>query len=208
MKQRTDGSVNKTCLIVVDAQVDFCEGGSLAVAGGNEVCEAIAAHLKGHWEAYDLIVFTKDWHQEPPHTNGGHFSDTPDFVDSWPVHCVAYSRGANNHNAVFEASLKLEALQKCSFKPKTHIFYKGYGRPDYSGFQGVSEADDCLDVFLRSKAIDRTYLTGIAGDYCVKQTALDAKRYGYDVKFLKPFIASVGGPEATEAAIREVELTR
>lgn len=182
-------------LIVVDVQVDFCEGGRLAVAGGNEVAERIAwtiQHVRG---AYREIVFTKDWHNPWPDENGGHFSENPDFVDSWPVHCEAGSPGANLHP-------ELAKVRDIYTMP---IFRKGQGRPDYSGFQAVHSGQS-LDEFLRESGIDEVHVVGIAGDYCVRQTALDAKRKGYATYLFPSMIASVGGPEATERVREELAL--
>ena len=100
-----------TCLLVVDVQEDFCEGGSLAVEGGRAVA-AGAAQVLG---AYDLVVASTDWHVDP----GGHFSETPDFVDTWPVHCVAGTAGATAASAasglsdatVLNFALNLEYLE-------------------------------------------------------------------------------------------------
>ena len=77
-------------LIVVDVQNDFCEGGSLAVTGGALVAQRVAEHIAAHHQEYAAVVATADWHIDP----GSHFSDHPDYVDSWPVHCVAGHDGA------------------------------------------------------------------------------------------------------------------
>lgn len=180
-----------TALIVVDVQVDFCEGGALAVAGGNTVAERIAAYIDRM--PYTAVAFTKDWHNAWPDTNGGHFSEEPDFVDSWPVHCVAGTPGA-------EFSLNIK--DAASGYP---VFYKGQGKPDYSGFQGVNSQGMSLNDYLWSRGTRWVDIVGIAGDYCVKQTALDAKRNGYKVHMMTQMIASVGGEDATRAAIREVQ---
>ena len=186
-------SYGSTALIVVDVQVDFCEGGALAVAGGNEVAERIAWTLEHARGAYAEIVFTKDWHNPLPDDNGGHFSGTPDFVDSWPVHCVQNSLGSAFHPAI-------EWARDIYTMP---IFYKGRGKPDYSGFQGINNGQT-LDEFLQERGIDEVHVVGIAGDYCVRQTALDAKAKGYKTYIFPSMVASVGGPEATEAVQEEL----
>lgn len=178
-----------TALIVIDIQNDFCEGGALAVAGGNDVARRVAAHIET--TDYHAIMYTKDWHRPWPHTNGGHFSETPDFVDSWPVHCVANTHGAEFHPAIQNALYGI-------------TFFKGYGEPDYSGFQGLSYGES-LDEVLREYDISEIDIVGIAGDYCVRATALDAIRLGYRVNLLEDMIASVGGPEATQRTIEEVK---
>lgn len=176
-------------LIVVDVQKDFCEGGSLAVQGGNLVARDIQRFIDSSGYYYDTIVFTKDWHKDWPDTNGGHFSEEPDFVDSWPVHCVAFSKGAELHDALDSHNAM--------------VFYKGYGRPDYSGFQGTS-AGLSLDSYLKDVGTTEVHVCGIAGDYCVKETALDAKRTGYNTIILTTLVASVKGVAGTFEAIREL----
>jgi nicotinamidase/pyrazinamidase len=190
--------MSASALIVVDVQRDFCEGGALAVAGGNEVAQRIAKYIKFWGDMYDTIVFTKDWHKPWPDTNGGHFSETPDFVDSWPVHCVENTPGANFHEAVAQAAVAVAAF------PNHRIFYKGNGQPDYSGFQGRNVSDEGLAYFLSKRHILSVDVVGIAGDYCVKQTALDAKRHGFVVNIPPMLVASVGGESATEQTLVEV----
>lgn len=187
-------------LIVVDVQNDFCEGGALAVDGGNAVAEGILEHIEQNSGDYETIVYTKDWHKPWPHTNGGHFSETPDFVDSWPVHCVQGTEGAEFHWAVEDAHARHAVWNL--------VFRKGDGRPDYSGFQGFNDQNTSLEEWLSDLAVDEVDVVGIAGDYCVRETALDAKRKGFKVNIIESLVASVRGPEATQAMIDEVaELT-
>src|SRR5450756_990164 len=94
-------SANLTrALIVVDVQNDFCEGGSLAVAGGAEVARRISAHVLSHGDEYAAIVATADWHDNP----GAHFAEDPDYVDTWPAHCRIGTDGALFHPAAAAAS--------------------------------------------------------------------------------------------------------
>ena len=182
-----------TALIVVDVQNDFCEGGALAVSGGNLVAQGVAEYITATKRFYDEIVFTMDWHKAPPDTNGGHFGDPPDFVDSWPVHCVAGTNGARLH-PVLEYKEEYTRV----------IFKKGYGQPDYSGFQGKSDGQ-WLDEFLRERGIDEVDICGLAGDYCVRQTALDAIKRGYNTVVIPQLIASVGTYTETLKTLRMVE---
>lgn len=176
-------------LIVVDVQNDFCEGGALAVAGGNDVARGIADFIAENKKDYTEFAFTQDWHKAPPSTNGGHFGDPPDFVDSWPVHCVANSLGANLHPAV-EYVLEYQRV----------IFKKGYGKPDYSGFQGTNQGQT-LDDFLRERGIDAVDVVGIAGDYCVRETAIDAIKKGYKTTVIPELVASVTGDAGTQKTL-------
>lgn len=180
-------------LIVVDVQKDFCEGGALGVAGGNEVAQKIADYLNAHRYEYEFVAFTADDHAPWPHKNGGHFSEKPDFIRSWPPHCQRGTEGAEFHEAI-----------ELSVDNSTNVFKKGYRSPSYSGFEGKNFLGDSLDFKLYLR-VDELDIVGIAGDYCVKATALDAKKLGYKVNILEDMVASVGGPEATKKSIADVD---
>lgn len=114
-------------LIIVDVQNDFCEGGSLAVEGGAALAGAISEYVEAHHGQFDHVVATQDWHIDP----GAHFSDDPDFVDSWPRHCVAGTRGAELH-----PDLDTEYIQA--------YFRKGQYTAAYSGFEGLLAPEDAV----------------------------------------------------------------
>jgi nicotinamidase/pyrazinamidase len=147
-------------LLVVDVQNDFCEGGSLAVIGGAAVARAISDRLD--IGDYDHAVATRDHHIDP----GGHFSKAPDYIDTWPAHCVAGTRGADLHPDLDRTNLEL-------------VFDKGEYAAAYSGFEGIADADGrpLLD-WLRAHHIDAVEIVGIATDHCVRATALDALSSG------------------------------
>jgi nicotinamidase/pyrazinamidase len=168
-------------LIVVDVQKDFCEGGSLAVEGGADVARAITELLIEH--DYAHVVATKDYHIDP----GDHFSDTPDYVDSWPPHCVVGTPGADFHPA---------------FNPVVveDVFCKGHYSAAYSGFEGIDEDGTTLADWLRARGVDAVDVCGIATDYCVKATAADAVAAGFDTRVLLNLTAGVA-PTSTAAAI-------
>ena len=172
-------------LIVVDVQNDFCEGGSLAVAGGAEVAQRIA-DLIGSDHSYDEVVATRDHHVDP----GDHFAERPDFVDSWPAHCVAHTEGAQHHPSLAAA-------------PFAAIFDKGEYAAAYSGFEGTSAAGEPLAVWLRSRGVDQVDVCGLATDYCVKATALDAARNGFVTAVLLDLTAAVD-PANTDAVVDEL----
>ena len=165
-----------TALIVVDVQNDFCEGGSLAVPGGSRVAADISAYVAEHPDAYELVVATRDWHAPLPDTNAGHFAadGDPDYVHTWPVHCVAHTPGAEYH-----PDLRLPADRLVEV-------VKGESRQDYSGFEGrilgAGPDDADLATTLRRHAVDRVDVVGLATDYCVRHTALDALREGFTVR--------------------------
>ena len=187
----------KKALVVVDVQVDFCEGGNLAVEGGNSVAGRIADYISYYGDQYEVITFTKDWHI-PNHDNNGHISDQPNFVDNWPAHCEALSEGAFLHPRISEVFEQAWREHK-----DYRIFYKGFGDHGYSGFEG-SHVGITLDAYLGGNGIEAVDVVGIGGDYCVRATALDAVELGYDTNVLGEYVASVGGKEATERTVLEV----
>ncbi len=170
----------KRALIVVDVQNDFCEGGSLAVAGGAKVAAAISEYL-GRGSGYDLVVATRDAHVDP----GGHFSATPDFVDSWPPHCVVGTPGQELH-------------PNLSFRDFDGVFDKGSFEAAYSGFEGSDAQGRGLDEFLAESGVTDVDVCGIATDYCVKATAQDAAILGYVTTVLTDLTAAVA-PERMDA---------
>ncbi|MDT7697321.1 MAG: nicotinamidase/pyrazinamidase [Pseudonocardiales bacterium] len=169
-------------LIIVDVQLDFCEGGSLAVAGGASVAERINA-VTGR---YDQVVATRDYHVDP----GDHVSATPDYVHSWPVHCVAGTAGAAFHPALDVA-------------PIGAVFAKGGYAAAYSGFEGAEPGGAGLADWLRARQVTEVDVVGIATDYCVRATALDAVRAGFATAVLTDLTAGVA-PSSTAAALDEM----
>jgi nicotinamidase/pyrazinamidase len=217
-------------LIIVDVQNDFCEGGSLPVEGGADLAAAISEFVDAHHGQFDHIVATQDWHVDP----GPHFSAEPDFVDSWPRHCVAGTRGAELH-----PELDTEYIQA--------YFRKGQYTAAYSGFEGLLAPDDAvptgerkpgsmpipgstaggpatsdddaealtagdfagedaigLDDWLQGHDVEDIVVVGIATDHCVKATALDGVQAGYSVTVLRELTAGVA--DDLEDAVAEMEL--
>ncbi len=215
--QRRRGRV----LIVVDVQYDFCEGGPLAVKGGNAVAEQIAAHIAARRTGYDYVVATRDWHEDP----GGHFSNDPDYDESWPPHCVAGTPGAELHGALSEVRFD-------------GIFDKGRFDAAYSAFQGfctscgpatggraaskktsveveagadnregsasagrswVGAEGTSLGIWLDERHVGSLDIAGIATDYCVRATVLDALAAGFGVRLLAALSAGVAADTAARA---------
>ncbi|WP_035302989.1 isochorismatase family protein [Actinokineospora inagensis] len=169
-----------SALVVVDVQNDFCEGGSLAVTGGAAVAAAISAHVAAH--RYDHVVATRDFHIDP----GSHFSDTPDYVDSWPVHCVVDTAGASFHPALDVAPIEA-------------VFAKGAYAAAYSGFEGVGPGGVSLADWLRERRVDRVDVVGIATDHCVRATAIDAAAAGFTTTVLLDLTAGVAAATVESA---------
>jgi nicotinamidase/pyrazinamidase len=176
-------------LIIVDVQNDFCEGGSLAVAGGGAVARSVSSLLASADHGYDHVVATKDYHVDP----GGHFADEPDYARSWPVHCVAGSSGAD-----FHPDLATESIEA--------VFRKGAHAAAYSGFEGRDDTGTPLADWLRTHDVDRVDVVGIATDYCVRATAADAAANGFKTRVLLGLTAGVA-PGTTAEAITELNHT-
>ncbi|HEY2949616.1 MAG TPA: isochorismatase family protein [Micromonosporaceae bacterium] len=172
-------------LIIVDVQNDFCEGGSLAVGGGAGVAAAISRMLGEPGDGWDHVVATKDYHVDP----GAHFSDSPDFVNTWPPHCVVGTPGAD-----FHPELDTDRIEA--------IFTKGEHAAAYSGFEGHAGSIG-LAAWLRMHDVDRVDIVGIATDHCVRATALDSVREGFHTTVLLDLTAGVARG-TTDAALRQM----
>lgn len=176
----------RRALIIIDVQNDFCEGGSLGVSGGADVAAGISRMLDEYEDRWDHIVATMDYHIDP----GSHFGNPPDFVDSWPAHCVVGTPGAEFHpNLVTD---RIEA-----------IFRKGQHSAAYSGFEGRTDDGVSLLDWLRDRGVDAVDLVGIATDHCVRATALDAAREGFRTTVLLDLTAGVART-TTDRALRQL----
>lgn len=174
-------------LIVVDVQNDFCEGGSLAVTGGAGVATGISAALAADARGWAHVVVTRDHHIDPGH----HFSDRPDFADTWPAHTVVGTQGVELHPNLETG--RVEA-----------IFDKGEYEAAYSGFEGRNADGLDLAGWLRAHDVTEVDVVGIATDHCVRATALDAARNGFATTVLLDLTAGVAGP-TTQRALLELE---
>ena len=170
-------------LIVVDVQNDFCEGGSLAVAGGTAVARAISAYVPQ--ADYAHVVATRDHHVDP----GGHFAEQPDFLETWPAHCVVGSPGVELHPDLDR-------------RPIEAVFDKGEYAAAYSGFEGTFDGQGLAD-WLRAHDVDTVDIAGIATDHCVRATALDAVGAGFATRVLLHLTAGVAA-SSTDAALDQL----
>ena len=176
-------------LFLVDVQNDFTEGGALGVDGGDAVAEGITRYLAAHAGEYALIVASRDWH-DAEGDNGGHFHPEPDYVGTWPVHCVAGTEGAE-----YDPGLDTSAV--------THHVKKGQGRPAYSLFEGTTDDGATVAHLLEEHGVVDVDVTGIATDYCVRASALDAIEHGRHVRILTDLVAGVAS-ESSDAALAEL----
>jgi nicotinamidase/pyrazinamidase len=171
-------------LVIVDVQNDFCEGGSLAVAGGTAVARAISAHVAG--AGYGHVVATRDHHVDP----GGHFASTPDYLDTWPPHCVVGTSGVELHGDLDR-------------RPIEAVFDKGEYAAAYSGFEGSFDGQGLAD-WLRAHDVDTVDIVGIATDHCVRATALDAVGAGFSTRVLLHLTAGVS-QASTDATLEQLK---
>jgi len=178
-------------LFIIDVQNDFTEGGALGVEGGEAVAAGITRYLAEHPHRYDQVFASRDWH-DADNDNGGHFATTnaPDFVTTWPVHCVAGTIGADYH-----ASLNTSAV--------TVGVRKGQGRPAYSIFEGVTDEGEPLTQRLDDLGVEEIDVVGIATDYCVLASALDAVATGRMVRVLDDLVAGVA-PVSSALALEQL----
>lgn len=179
-------------LVIVDVQNDFVEGGSLAVTDGRDVARRISDHLAVHADDYAAVVASRDWH-DPHGTNGGHFHEPgadPDFTHTWPVHCVSTEHGSD-----YAPELVTDRI--------THHVRKGVGEPAYSAFQGVTEDGAGLAEVLAGLGVTAIDVVGIATDYCVRATVLDALAHDLAVTLLPTMHAGVS-PTTSAAALAEM----
>ncbi len=180
----------RRALLVVDVQRDFCEGGALAVEGGEEAARRISGLVSSSRGDYAAVVASRDWHVDP----GSHFvgrGQLPDFETSWPVHCVAGSDGAELHPAL--ASLGFDA-----------VFDKGAHAAAYSAFEGHEAGGESLGQWLVDRGVDQLDVCGLATDFCVRASVLDALQLGFGVRVLVGLTAGVG-VETTRLALEAME---
>lgn len=180
-----------TALFIIDVQNDFTEGGSLGVDGGAAVAAGITALLAQHPKAYDHVFASRDWH-DADGDNGGHFAvdSPPDFIDTWPEHCVAGTDGAEYHPAL-------------DLEPTTIHVKKGQGEPAYSIFEGVTDDGSTVDEKLEQLGVTDIDVVGIATDYCVLASSQDALDAGRNVRVFSDLVAGVAS-ETSAAALADL----
>ena len=177
-------------LFIIDVQNDFTEGGSLGVDGGAAVAAGITRLLEQHPNRYDHVFASRDWH-DPDNDNGGHISEHPDYVATWPPHCIAGTPGAEYHPDLDVSRVDVHVK-------------KGQGRPAYSIFEGITADGESVAAALDDLGITEIDVAGIATDYCVRASALDAISAGRSVRVLADLAAGVAA-DTSAAALVELE---
>jgi len=173
---------NKDALIIVDVQRDFCSGGALPVPEGDKIVPILNKYIENFSKVGALIVVTRDWH--PPN----HVS-FKNYGGPWPPHCIQGTSGAD-----FHPDLKLPREAKIVSKATSA------DKEAYSGFDGTDLGKD-----LKNIGIQRVFIGGLATEYCVKSTVLDALSLGFEVVLLLDAIKGVDvNPSDSEKAIREM----
>ncbi len=178
-------------LVIVDVQNDFTEGGALGVTGGAAVAAGITDHLRANPDAYDVVIASRDWH-DADNDNGGHFAleGEPDYVTTWPRHCMAGTEGAEYHPDIDTGLIDIHVR-------------KGQGVPAYSIFEGITDDGRRLVTALDELGVTDIDVVGIATDYCVLASARDALAAGRRVRVLSDLVAGVA-PESSAAALRDL----
>lgn len=179
-------------LFVIDVQNDFCEGGALACTGGAAVAKRITDYLRTDRHRYQYVIASRDWHT-PNSLNSGHFppgNQAPDYVTTWPLHCIADTAGAAYHPNLDASLIDLHIL-------------KGQDAHGYSIFDGITESGEPLHSMLSRLGIDSVDVVGIATDYCVRASALDAHKAGLATTVITGLTAGVAA-DSTERAIDEL----
>lgn len=172
----------KKALIVVDVQNDFCPGGSLAVKHGDDVVAPLNKLMKEFLDRGDPVYKTRDWHPEKTK----HFTA---YGGVWPVHCVQDTKGAEFHPDLLD-------------DPRITVISKGFNESadGYSGFDGTQLAEQ-----LRDQGVEEVWVGGLATDYCVKHTVLDARKEGFEVKALADAMRAVNvNPDDGRKAVEEM----
>jgi len=176
-------------LFIIDVQNDFTEGGALGVDGGAAVAAHVTQYLRAHPNRYDIVFASRDWH-DATGDNGGHFASVgaPDYVTTWPRHCVAGTPGAEYHPALEESLVDIHVR-------------KGQGVPAYSIFEGTTDDGSSVTQKLDELNVTDVDVVGIATDYCVRASALDALGAHRRVRVLTDLVAGVSADSSAAALV-------
>lgn len=178
---------SKRALLIVDVQNDFCEHGSVPSIDGSEIALSITRFIEFNFANYELILATKDWHKSPI----GHFSKKPDFLSSWPSHCVSSTDGAELH-----PNLNRKLID--------HELIKGEYSAGMSAFEGVTSLDERLLDLLERREIDLIDICGLSAESNLYSTAIDSLEFGFPTTIFID-MCSGGSEESTFNALEDLE---
>ncbi len=176
----------RNALLVVDVQVDFVEGGSLGVQGGRQVAAMIARHVRHFKYEYQFVVASRDYHEDAP----DHISDHPDYINTWPPHCMVGTPGA-----AFVPTIQNLVREKYI----QTVVTKGRHAAAYSAFDGLDMRGHALLDVLKEQRIDHIDVCGLTTDYCVRASALDARKNQFQVRVLVNLCAAVNEATGVQA---------
>lgn len=190
--------IMKTALLIIDVQNDFCEGGSLAVTGGQKIAQNISSLVENLPEKYyTKIIATRDHHIDP----GEHYATDgePDFVTSWPIHCKANTLGAELHPDLVESFNENFNLDAIFDKGEYEAAYSGFEGHASNQYSGDAEFNELLSVYLKRHNVTHVHIVGIATDHCVKASAFDALKNDFDVTIVTDLVAGVNETSSNDA---------
>jgi nicotinamidase/pyrazinamidase len=181
----------RNALLVVDLQNDFVEGGSLPVPGGTQVAAHVARHVRHFRSEYAFVVASRDYHEDP----GDHFANQPDYINSWPKHCLIGTPGAALVTPIY--NLVREKLIQA-------VVDKGRHAAAYSAFEAQDPRGHLLVDILREQRIDHIDVCGLMTEYCIRATALDARKHEFQVRILVN-LCGAASPESGQRAFEEMK---
>lgn len=188
-------TTTRWALAAVDVQNDFCEGGSLAVVGGAATADKIRTFIQANPQRWVARFATADRH---PVGLSDHFAapgTDPDYLTTWPPHCVVGTPGTELHPNLLRGTTQSQMFDT--------VIEKGQASAAYSGFEGTTPEGTTLIEWLESRAVQGVEIVGIATDYCVRMTALDALDLGVEVRVISDLCAGIN-PETVAAALAEL----
>jgi nicotinamidase/pyrazinamidase len=181
----------RNALLVVDLQNDFVEGGALPVPGGTQVVAHVARHVRHFRSEYTFVVATRDLHEDPP----DHFSEKPDYINTWPPHGVKGTTGAVLCTPI--SNLVREKIIQV-------VVDKGRHAAAVSAFEAVDPRGHLLVDVLREQRIDHIDICGLITEYCIRASALDARKHEFQVRILVN-LCGAASPEAAQRAFEDMK---
>jgi nicotinamidase/pyrazinamidase len=181
----------RNALLVVDLQNDFLEGGSIPVPGGTQVAAQVSRHIRHFRSEYAFVVATRDVHEDP----ADHFSDKPDYITTWPKHGLIGSRGATLCTPIF--NLVREKIIQV-------VVDKGRHAGAASAFEAQDVRGHMLVDVLREQRVDHIDICGLITEYCIRESALDARKHEFQVRVLVN-LCGAASPDNAQRAFEDMK---